>query len=69
MMVIINFESLLKPIETNNPDPNQPYIQNVNEHIPSGYCVYSKFAYGEVKDPLATYRGTDCVEGFCHYIK
>ena len=76
-----NFEALLKPmglqglgslsdpIESNIPDPNQPYSQNVIQHIPSGYCVYSKFTYGEVKDPLATYRGTDCVEKFCDYIK
>ena len=64
-----DFESLLKLIEINNPDLNQPYSQNVNQHIPSGYYVYSKFAYGEVKDPLATYRGMDCVERFCDYIK
>ena len=64
-----DFESLLKPIETNNPDPNQPYSQNVNQHIPSGYCIYSKFAYGEVKDPLAVKRGKECVERFCDYIK
>ena len=33
------------------------------------WCVYSKFAYGEVKDPLTTYRGKDCVEKFCEYIR
>ena len=35
----------------------------------SGWCVYSKFAYGEVKDPLKLYRGKDCLEKFCDYIK
>ena len=29
----------------------------------------SKFAYGDVKDPLKLYRGEDCVEKFCDYIK
>ena len=64
-----DFESLLIPIEMSKYDPNQPYSQNVNQHIPSGYCVYSKFAYGDVQDPLAIYRGEDCVERFCDYIK
>ena len=37
--------------------------------IPSGWCVYSKFAYGDVDNPLRTYRGKDCIETFCNYIK
>ena len=32
-------------------------------------CVYSKFAYGDVDDPLRTYRGKNCIETFCNYIK
>ena len=64
-----NFESILELIESPNPDPNRPYSQNINQHIPSGYCVYSKFAYGEVKDPLKIYRGKDCIEKFGDYIK
>ena len=35
----------------------------------SGWCVYSKFAYGEVKDPLKLYRGKDCLQKFCDYIR
>ena len=64
-----DFESILEPIESPNPDPNQPYSQNVNQHVSTGWCVYSKFAYGEVKDPLRLYRGKDCVEKFCDYIR
>ena len=29
-----------------------PYTSDVNKHSPSGWCVYSKFTYGQVKDPL-----------------
>ena len=47
-----DFESILEPIESPDPDPNQPYSQNVNQHVSTGWCVYSKFMYGEVKDPL-----------------
>ena len=36
--------------------------------MPSGFCVYSKFAYGEIENPLKLYRGENCVEVFCKYI-
>ena len=63
-----NFESILMPIQDPAPDPNKPYINNVNRHIPSGWCIYSKFAYGDVKDPLTIYRGEDCIKRFCDHI-
>ena len=50
-------------------DPNQPYANEVNQHTLSGWCVYSKFAYGDVDNPLRIYRGKDCIETFCNYIK
>ena len=64
-----DFEANLETIQGPNPDPKQPYTSKVNQHIPSGWFVYSKFAYGEVKDPLKLYRGKDCVEKCCDYIK
>ena len=36
--------------------------------MPSGWCVYSKFSYGDVTNPLTLYRGSDCVEKFCEHI-
>ena len=68
-MMYVDFEAILQPIQGPNPDPNQPFTSEVNEHIPSGSCVYSKFAYGDVKDPLTIYRGKDCGEKFCDYIR
>ena len=65
-----DFEALLEPIQERVPgDPNEPYTSEVSQHIPSGWCVYSKFAYGDVDDPLKLYRGKDCIEKFCDYIK
>ena len=64
-----DFELIFEPTESPNLDPNQPYSQNVNQHISSGWCVYSKFAYSEVKDPLKLYRGKVCVEKFCDYVR
>ena len=67
-MMYADFESILMPIQGPSPDPGKAYTTKVNQHIPSGWCVYSKFAYGEVKDPLTIYRGKDCVEKFCDHI-
>ena len=58
-----DFESLLtKPSE----EGKKRGIVNI--HKPSGWCVKSKFAYGEVDNPIKMYRGKDCVEEFCKHI-
>ena len=67
-----DFESILELmdlVELGSSNPSQPYTNEVNQHTPSGWCVYSKFAYGDVDDALRTYRGKDCIETFCNYIK
>ena len=70
-IVYADFESILEsmdPVELGSPNPSQPYTNEVNQHTPSGWCVYSKFAYGEVVTPLRTYRGKDYIQTFCNYI-
>ena len=34
-----DFESILEPIESPNPDPIQPYSQNVNQHVSTGQQI------------------------------
>ena len=41
----------------------------MNTHVPSGWCVHSTFAYGDVPDPLKMYQGKDCVKKFAEYIE
>ena len=65
-----DFESILEPMGPVEPgSPNQPYTNEVNQHTPSGWCVYSKFAYGDVDNTPRLYRAKDCIETFCNYIK
>ena len=76
-----DFESILEPIQgpatveqgftSRNPNkvPTGPYTSKVTKHLPSGWRVYSKFTYREVKNPLKLYRGKDCLEKFCDYIR
>ena len=69
-MMYADFEVILEPIQERVPgDPNEPYTTKVNQHIPFGWCVYSKFAYGEDENPLKLYRGKDCIEKFYDHIK
>ena len=66
-----DFEAILQNVEEEetNLDSQNPYTRKINHHIPSGFCTYSTFAYGEVNDPLFQYRGEDCLEVFCNHIE
>ena len=63
-----DFEAILEPIEGSTPNPEKSYTKVINQHIPSGFCVNSKFAYGKVENPLKVCRGKDCVEALCDHI-
>ena len=74
-----DFESILKPVDEGYRDKmntmkterkgKAPYTEKINTHVPSGWCVHSTFAYGNVSDPLKIYRREDCVEKFVEYIE
>ena len=55
-----DFESILEPIQGPGNDPMISSMRGINNHVPSGWCVHSKFTYGKVENPLKLYRGKDC---------
>ena len=63
-----DFQSILEPIQGTSNNANISSTRGVNVHKPSGWCVYSKFSYGDVTNPHTQYRGPDCVEKFCEHI-
>ena len=63
-----DFESILEPIQGPENDPRTSSNKGVNNHVPSGWCVYSDFAYGKVENPVKLYRGEDCVKKFCDHV-
>ena len=67
-MMYADFESTLEPIQGASNNPNLFSTREVNVHMPSGWCVYAKFSYGEITNPLAEYRGLNCIEKFCKHI-
>ena len=71
-VMYVDFEAILKPTEDSmkpNFNLKESYTKEINQHIPSGFRVNSKFAYGEVETPLKHYIGEDCVEVFCDYVE
>ena len=67
-MMYADFESILEPIQGASNDPGISSTRGVNVHTPSGWCVYSKFVYGEVRNPCSQYGGLNCVEKFCEHV-
>ena len=75
-----DFEYILEPIQGAGNDPMMSSSRRVNNHIPSGWCIRSEFAYGpsrpetplgsngKVENPLKLYRGRDCIKKFCDYV-
>ena len=66
--IYADFESILEPISGAPNDPSVSSTRGINVHKPSGWCSYSKFAYGKGRDKCASYRGEDCVSKFCEHI-
>ena len=74
-----DFEGIFKPVDEPYRDKmntmkterkvKASYTEKTNTHVPSGWCVHSTFAYGDVPNPLKMYRGKDCVEKFVEYIE
>ena len=64
-----DFEVILELIQGPSQDPEESYTKKVDQHIPSGYCVYSKFTYEKAENLLKLYRGKNCIEKFCDYLR
>ena len=60
-VIYADFESILVPVSGAPNNPEMSSTRGINVHQPSGWCMYSKFAYGKVTNPLKQYRGRDCV--------
>ena len=75
-VIYADFEAILQNVQTKEDKDaikslgsQISYTRNINRHVPSGFCTYSTFAYGEVPNPTFQYRGEDCVEVFCDHIE
>ena len=58
-MMYADFESTLEPIQGASNNPKVSPTGGVNVHMPSGWCIYSHFTYGDVTNCLTQYRSPD----------
>ena len=63
-----DFESILEPIQGPGNNLMISSTRGINNHVPSGWCFRSEFAYGKVENPLRLYHGEDCVKKFCDHV-
>ena len=68
-IIYADLECLLKKIDTcyNNPDLSS--ATKINQHIPSGYSIYTNCSFDKANNKLSYYRGEDCMKRFCKDLK
>ena len=68
-VIYADFESILVPVSSAANNPDKSSTRGINVHEPSGWCMNSKFSYGNSYwseiDRFQQYRGKDCVSTFC----
>lgn len=50
-------------------DARDSKTKKLSKHVTSGWCTYSKFAYGDVPVPYTPSRGEVCTIKFVDYIE
>ena len=67
-MMYYDLKALFPPMKKRAPASNEPYSIKDNQHVPCGWNVRSKFAYGDVVDPEKSYRGENCIKTLCEHL-
>ena len=59
-MIYADLECLLKKIDTCQNNPDLSSTTKINQHIPSGYSIYTSCSFHKSNNKLSCYRGEDC---------
>ena len=68
-MIYADLECLLKKIYTCQNNPDLSSTTKINQHIPSGYSIYTSCLFDKSNNKLSYYRGEDCMRRFCKDLK
>ena len=68
-IIYADLECLLKKIDTCQNNPDLSSTTKINQHIPSGYSVYTSCSFDKSNNKLSYYRGEDCMKRFCKDLK
>ena len=59
----------MKKIDTCYNNPDLLSTTKINQHIPSGYSIYTNCSFDKSNNKLSYYRGQDCMKRFCKDLK
>ena len=68
-MIYADLECLLKKIDTCYNNPGLLSTTKINQHIPSGYSVYTNCSFDKSDNKLSYYRGEDFMKRFCKNLR
>ena len=68
-IIYADLECLLKKIDTCQNNPDLSSATKINQHIPSGYSIYTSCSFDKSNNKLSYYRGEDCMRRFCKDLK
>ena len=66
-MIYAELETLLRPIQSYQPNLENSYTENKNVHMPSGYALHLQRTYDE--NLITSYRDLDCMQKFVRALK
>ena len=68
-IIYADLEYLLKKIDTCYNNPELSSTTKINQHIPSGYSIYTNCSFDKSNNKLSYYRGEGCMKRFCKDLK
>ena len=68
-IIYADLECLLKKIDARQNNPELSSTTKINQHIPSGYSIYTNCSFDKSNNELSYYRGEDCMKRFCKDLK
>ena len=68
-IIYADLECLLKKIDTYQNNPELSSTTKINQHIPSGYSIYTNYSFDKSNNKLSYYRCKDCMKRFCKDLK
>ena len=68
-VIYADLACILKKIDTCQNNPDLSSTTKINQHIPSGYSIYTNCSFDKSNNKLSYYRGEDCMKRFCKDLK
>jgi hypothetical protein len=68
-VIYADFESILIPHSTCQPDPTKPSTTTIHTHKPCSYGYFIKCTFDDTLNKYVTYRGENCATHFIQSIE